>query len=109
MRKPLQAEIKNPPLPRRETYVIQRYEPDALNGAGDWWEVRAWQGGVQGYPSNREEAITAAKYLVSSKYIRQEGAPATAAQLCYGFKHRVVKETVSYEVEWESGKGESDD
>jgi hypothetical protein len=106
---PTQAEHKlAPPLPRRETYIIQRYEPDALNGRGDWWEVRAWQGGVQGYPANHKEAVEAAKYLVSSKFIRQEGVPATEAQLRYGFKHRVIKETVSYVVEWESNNGEGE-
>ena len=97
----------NPPLPRRDTYVIERYEPGALDGHGDWWEVRAYEGGVGSYPVNREQAIKDAKYLVSSKYIRnREGLPSvTVEQMRNGFKHRVVKETVSYVVEWESDNG----
>src|ERR1017187_2393964 len=97
------------PLPRRETYIIERYEPNALDGHGDWWEVRAWQVVVGALPENREDAIKSAKYLVSSKYIRQvvtPAVPATVEQLRYGFKHRVVKETVIYTVEWESDNGE---
>jgi hypothetical protein len=91
------------PLPRRETCVVERYEPDALGGAGDWWQVSDWSD-----PANREEAIKLAKFLVSSRYLRQDGTPATDYQKRNGFKHRVLKETVSYAIEWESDNGESE-
>lgn len=105
----MQAEInQTAPLPRRSVYIIERYEPEALEGHGDWWEVRNYQGGVGSYPCTREAAIKDAKYLVSSKYIRvgEKLPSATVDQIDNGFKHRVVKETVSYVVEWESDKGE---
>ena len=95
-------------LPPRETFIIQRYEPDALDGHGDWWEVRNYQGGSGSYPSDLKEAIKSAEWLVHSKYVRPDATPAGVGQLRDGFKHRVLKATVSYTVEWESDNGESE-
>jgi hypothetical protein len=86
----LKAIAAPPEFKPRESFTIERFEPDARNGDGEWWECHD----TGGY--GREEAIRIANYRARSYNCTGE-----SNQQFYS-RFRVTRELVTIDVVWDS-------
>jgi hypothetical protein len=86
----LMAITAKPKTNYRDSFTIERFEPDALNGAGEWWECHDTA------TYGEAEAIKIASFR--AKAYDYNGKEKILAH------YRVTRERVAIEVIWDSDK-----